>query len=340
MINIILIIIAVNQSDFRDVDIFYRTQKEIRESNCLNFFDLLLKKDVIKNCILKTKKNSFFNFFLNKTLNDLETFEKMNDNEKKILFQKLNEMAQSDHEMLSKNREERLNFYKNSEETCILIRKIFGEGSYLDIYFSQQKFATLISLKNVDLHDKIISEINRLQKSGWKESPYNDIFYISLILNSINFNKGKEAVKYAEKFKEMRCMILKPDDEKNLAHIAYLMCAFSINENHKNCIDIFKSINKKWLDHENSKMPGSIGRVYASYARSLYYTDKKREAMSYQELALAITAHLTEGRKNELVEEEALFLRTILADLGEWKSLRNLEDRYYLKPLPKNPAEK
>lgn len=165
-------------------------------------------------------------------------------------------------------------------------------------------------------------------------------FFISLILNSINFNRGKESVTYSGTLKEMRSRVLKPNDERCMVHIGYLMYALSENECYQDCIDEFKKINKKWLAFETSERPGSLGRVFSSYAKSLYFTNKKREAMSYQEISLAITLQMAGDRKNEFVKECALFLRTILADLGEWKSLRNLEDRYYLKPLPKDPAEK
>jgi hypothetical protein len=59
-------------------------------------------------------------------------------------------------------------------------------------------------------------------------------------------------------------------------------------------------------------MRGAVCRSYSSYARSLFCTNKKREAMAYQELALALQAQFYSERKNENVEEEALFLQALL----------------------------
>lgn len=175
-INVLLFMLAGQIRDFYDTDNFYSIQKEIREKHFSDFFNLLQKKDDIKKTIDMTGEFKFFNFFLKKTLNDLDTFERLNDHEKINIISMLNKMEQSDIDLLSKTRKERLGIYKNSEETCIFIREKFGEGSYLDLYTSQQKFAPLTSLKNIDVGNKITGEIKRLEKLGWKDSPYNDIF--------------------------------------------------------------------------------------------------------------------------------------------------------------------
>lgn len=331
---------AIRFSDFKENNELYQIQKEIREKRYGEFFDLLSSKDKIKRCIGLANGCQFFQFFLTKVLNDLNKFENLSAADKKDIKLRMNLIQKAEAEAISKKREERIELYKSFEETFVLIKTKFGEGSYLDLCLSQSKFIPIVSFKNINVENAIIGEIKRMENNGWKNSPYNDFFYMALILNSINSNKKSDALKFAKKFEELRKEILRTDDEKNIVHVSYTMRALSINNEHVKCIDDFKKIDKKWLDIEITKYPGALSRVLSSYSRSLYYTNKKRDAMSYQELSLAITAHLTEGRKNELVEEDALFLRTILADLGEWKSLRNLEDRYYLKPLPKNPAEK
>lgn len=287
-----------------------------------------------------TTKDEFFKVFLKKVVTDLETFENLIESDKLEVNLTMTNFKNGQIGLRLKSKNERIDIYNRFIINTLFIQKTFGKGSYLDLKMSQLKMLAIMYLNQYDQGEIIVSEIKRLEEFGWKNSPYLDIFYLLLIENSIHLNKANEALVFARKLEKLRTLSLNPGDERNMVHMSYLMNALSKLGKHEECISLFKKLKEEWLETESEKILSAVARAYSSYAYSLFCTGKKREAMSYQELSLAIMFNLCGDSKDEFVVEEANKLRTILADLGEWKSLRNLEERYFLKPLPKNQPGK
>ena len=205
---------------------------------------------------------------------------------------------------------------------------------------TQVLLSRIVLSSDFNFNEIALKDIGRLERNGWKWSPYLDMLNVMLAAKALKTQQYDKAIRYAEDANKSRSIILKKDDERIIIPVSYLMAALVKTKKYNECINKFKEIDKKWLESESPKVVGSVDRVYSAYAQALFATGKKREAMSYQELSLALIAGIFDNKYHEDITEEANLLRTMLADQGEWKSLRNLEERYKLKPLPKNPAEK
>ena len=106
------------------------------------------------------------------------------------------------------------------------------------------------------------------------------------------------------------------------------------------CLDLFKSAPKNWLSSDELPLQGPRCRVYEAVANSYWKTGKKQTALAYQEMAATIALTYFSDTENFIVKEQANILRDMYIKIGDWRSLRNMEERFKLKPIPKNQEEK
>jgi hypothetical protein len=104
-------------------------------------------------------------------------------------------------------------------------------------------------------------------------------------------------------------------------------------------IFIFNKIPFKFTDELNSSFSKQQFRIFSGMSDVWEYKENNAKSLAYQELAL-VSISATKDVSDSDVIDEAKKLRDKNEKAGEWKSLRNLEDRYKLKPLPRNPTEK
>ena len=100
--------------------------------------------------------------------------------------------------------------------------------------------------------------------------------------------------------------------------------------------DIIKPFVLESLDRDSL---GPQFRIYSSMATVYARQNKLTHAIAMQEMAVAALGEMFRKDKTQ-AKEQAQILRDLLAKNREFTSMRNLEERFKLQPLPLQNGEK
>ena len=234
-------------------------------------------------------------------------------------------------------------FFNESKiiESYNKIISIIGRETFSDIILTsiilEEK---ILRMPNNDFDEEITREINRFENSKWKDSPFLYILYYKRCLNSKFKKKYRLLICDSKILKSKYELIFGENDLAYFSQLSFLITGLSGESRHIECLDLFKTAPKNWLNSEDVPLQGPRCRIYEAVANSYWKTGKKQTALAYQEMAATIALSRFSDTEYFIVKEQANILRDMYFQMGDWKSLRNLEVRFKLKPLPQNPAEK
>jgi len=323
-------------------------------------FDDDLNAQQLQEKLLTSKGDPRLLFELRKSLTDFMINSKL-DNNKRFLFGKALSEINNNNLNIKKNiniLDREFNIINNlldikigdnsaafkEEEIDASYNKIIsilGRETFSDILLTSKilEFKTL-RIQKKDFEAEITREINRFEKSNWKDSPFLYKLYYDRCLNSKFKNKYSLLIKDSKILKSKYDLIFGESDDTYFVYVSFLISGLSGEGRHLECLELFKSAPKNMLDSDNISMQGPRCRIYEAVANSYWKTGKKQTALAYQEMAATIALSRFSNTENFIAKEQANILREMYAQMGDWKSLRNMEDRFKLKPLPQNSAEK
>lgn len=127
--------------------------------------------------------------------------------------------------------------------------------------------------------------------------------------------------------------------EVHLSPYSFLVFLYAKKGQFNKAFEIFKKIPEKFTDEFHEELAMRQYRIFSGMADVWENKGNPKNSIIYQELALLAISASYDVSDSEVIDE-AKKLRDKYEKAGEWKSLRNLEERHKLKPFPKNPAEK
>ncbi len=306
------------------------------------FVDIAKKETDINNLIgsFVSDKDGFRYRFLEIVKKDIEVLKKNKINGNNLLFENIELFSSpggvSRTNPISKDRLEKL---RSAHKVII---STFGAASYFD-FVATCKILVLkiVSFPGQDFSDEIDADIYRFEKLTFKNSPMLTQLYIAKCGNYRNLKNYSAMYDAAKKAKKMCAEICKDMlDPIHLGASSYEIQALCGLKNHSAVIDLFKKIPQSLLDVSERKYLSGISNIYSSVSVSYMHFDKIDLSIACQEMALSKMYEFCLNRDAPEVFEQAEKLRDILVKKGELGSMRIIEERYKLKPLPKQIGEK
>lgn len=216
-----------------------------------------------------------------------------------------------------------------------------GKGFELLIYFC--------SVKRMDLGNSISSKILKEEELIKEFSKYKKLFgENSLFLTDIKLVLIEKMI-FNGKFKEIINdypatvgLIEKyvgSDSRRMFCLKTYIMKSYIEISDFKKAQETLDGFKNKDVEAKCKGMYIPLSLYYSTASLLSERNNKLLNAVAFQELALANLVQFR-GKESPEVKTEAIRLRDLMANRNEWTQLRNLEERYGLKPLPIQPGEK
>lgn len=288
---------------------------------------------------MENNENKYHKNLLFQIESDIEKFKKMSYNDK-LKFQSIIDYLKKIKSIeLGKGKQSDLYFAEDSSE---FVKRFFGKESYTDLIVTIEIAVFKVAhFEELDWERMIESELERFQNSSWKSSPEISSFYIVKCANLRQMKKFKDLYKASQELNLLRLKITKnPESTVFIGPAAYEFEALRGLKRHNEVLERFKKIPDKLLETESRHYLEGISMIYSCVATSYFENKKFDLACIYQEMALAKAYSCYENRNNPSFLREAVKLQSYFTKTGNFKQLHDLEERYNLKPLPKNPAEK
>lgn len=320
-----------------DFDLYVRLVDQILLSKTTE--SLFQKKEIVKAYLKRKResnKNDFTKDVLKLILKDIEKLEEANLNTREEIFKITRKMSTLEPSITN------FELLPKSDLMSNYIKKMgvfFGSKSYY-VYISKFYYIQCkIIRREFDGTEKLLQNYS------------DDYTYIfgdkniettrPLALYILYYAAKKDWKKYIDYSKLVyEYQIKNTDDEETiLSPSSHLLFAYAKNKQFENAIIIFNKIPLKFTDDLNRDFSKQQFRIFSGMSDVWEYKENFAKSLAYQELAL-IAISATKDISDSEVIDEAKKLRDKYEKAGEWKSLRNLEERHKLKPLPKNPAEK
>lgn len=218
----------------------------------------------------------------------------------------------------------------------------FGDLSYVDLNMT----VFLITLKQMNDKTKTFTkeldeEVQRFQNSIWKNSFFLDQLILSQVEN--HMRQGEYQLSYTLSLKSLKMreqLCENQEDPFMLSPMAYKFKSLVGLKEYGRIIQDFKNIPLSLIELNDRGYQFIISEICSSVAKAYFETNKVDLCVVYQELAVSKIYSIAFDRKHPFVKKEAIILQTYLAKKGDWAAVRTLEERYELKPLPKDAKEK
>lgn len=230
-------------------------------------------------------------------------------------------------------------FFEPIEKKIEMLESLLGKNSFYVIYYKMSllvyKSATgkdLISYKEIDQAKEQI-----IEKFG-KNSPITAEAYIACCIHndrSKNWRALKKNAKNALEIKTNNGI----DGYGLTSSVSYLVKSSIMLGQYKEAIKYREIINASVLESINIGTIKSQLRIYSSLATAYSNLGKIIDAIAMQEMAVAAACEIFNSGSPQ-AKEQALVLRDLLAKNREFISMRNLENRFKLQPLPLQNGEK
>ena len=290
------------------------------------------------NYLVKLKKNNKTQDerLVDAVICDLELISKAQPETQREIFGLINDIFTGTMKE-AKNLEN--DFYKQIEKKIEILGSILGKDSFYVTYYKIRLLAyRSATAKDVFSYKEINQDKEKITKKFGKNSIITGEAYVACCVHNDRNKNWNELKANAENSLEIKISI-GIDGYGLTSPVSYLIKSSVILGQYKEAIkyrDILKPFVLESLDID-SIMPQL--RIYSSLATAYAKLDKITDAIAMQEMAVAAACELFQSNSPQ-AKEQALILRDLLAKNKEFTSMRNLEDRFKLQPLPLQNGEK
>lgn len=309
-------------------------------SDCLYDIDSINNDESLSRSINKLKQIKTGSLSRNnvKTIDyliaELLSFKNLDNNSKQIRYKKIGSRFNKFELLNSRRRDgvpEEINFGELDKELKDLV-DVLGSDSYWVYNF---RVNIIISKIKRNILEGILIEINFLENFLEKKGIKNGLLGpATLCLYCLFYEKTGDWEK-CEKY-ALEAAKTYPDgfNEKFLVTpVSFLMKSSLMQKKYDKFEDYKKLISYDYISNFNTSMSTPFFRINESLARYYLKNGKLISAISHQEIALAIQSGVF-SKDSEQVKTVAVELRNMLKQNNEIQTMRNLEERYNLKPLP------
>jgi len=286
--------------------------------------------------MIKNKNSNTDPVLIEFILNDLNIISRLKSGEREVIFKIINNI------FVETNKEAKnldLNEYLQIESKIKKIEGVFGENSFYAAIFNL-RFLIYKSVtgKNMNYYKEIEKISIDYEKKFGTLSILTSEAYTGICIVSEKNNDWGFLKKNADKLLEINKK-LEFEGYDIIMPVSFLIKSNVMmgddNEAIKNK-DIIKPFVLESLDRDSL---GPQFRIYSSMATVYARQNKLTNAIAMQEMAVAALGEMFRKDKTQ-AKEQAQILRDLLAKNKEFTSMRNLEDRFKLQPLPLQNGEK
>ncbi len=128
-------------------------------------------------------------------------------------------------------------------------------------------------------------------------------------------------------------------DIARISSSSFYLLSLSKNKKYDEALKLFEKIPRAFTEGYKRGIERQQFRIFSGMADVWRSKNKLVTAIAFQELAVVALTDVYD-KTNAKVQDEAYKLRNLLVENKEWSTIRNLEIRYNLKPLPKNEMGK
>ncbi len=231
------------------------------------------------------------------------------------------------------------NFYRPIEKKIELLESTLGKESFYVIYYKMRMLAyKCATAKDLFSYEEVYNAKEKIVEKFGKNSIFSAELYIACCVHNDRSKNWSELKTNSKKSLEIK--IENGIDGYGLrSPVSYLIKSSVMLGQYKESVkyrDILKPFVLESLDIDTI-MPQL--RIFSSLATAYAKLDKLTNAIAMQEMAVA-AACVQFNSDSPLAKEQAQVLRDLLAKNKEFTSMRNLEDRFKLQPLPLQKGEK
>lgn len=285
-------------------------------------------------------QDNFMVHFLNLVKKDIDILKKISQPEREVSLGMLKRFA-LDKKYNRKNPIGQLELKEivSCRSSCV---KLFGECSYVDLVATIEiLLLKTASFPEQNFASEIASEINRFESSTWKGSPILSSLYLVQCSNSRNTKNYDAMYSSSVKAKEMRDMISGNKlDGMHLGPISYQFQALLGMKRYDSVVRLYKTVPSELLETTDRRYLASVAQIISAIASSYLETGNLDSACIYQELALSKVYQGFLERDHPAVTDQATKLQEFLAKKRDFITMRAIEERFNLAPMPKVAGEK
>lgn len=331
--NILILAVFLTASqkntDLIVVNNIYNESILIKNKNEVDSLIEILKK-------IKNKNSNVDPVLIDFILNDLSIISRLRPGDREIIFKLINNIfAETNKE--AKNLD--LNEFLQIESKIKKLYDAFGEKSfYVALFNLRFLIYKSVTGKNINYYKEIEMITLDYEKKFGTLSILTSEAYTGICIVSEKNNDWRVLKKNADKLLEINKK-LELEGYDIIMAVSFLIKSNVMMGNDNEAIknkDIIKPFVLESLDRDSL---GPQFRIYSSMATVYARQNKLTHAIAMQEMAVAALGEMFRKDKTQ-AKEQAQILRDLLAKNREFTSMRNLEERFKLQPLPLQNGEK
>ncbi len=271
-----------------------------------------------------------------KLISDLELISKANKEVQNEILRLIHEIlveANKDDENLKDS------FFKEINDKVKRLESFFGQDSFYIILLKIKimSFKSTASIDGISYKEFEIVKTSCIKNFGL-ESVLTSELYVVLCMTNNRIKKWSELKKNSEISLDVKTK-LGIDGHRIIKTVSYLIKSDVMLGNYSGAIKNKDRLESYLLEETDDFYLRPQLRIFSSLATAYAKLDKLTNAISMQEMAVAAACELFNSDSPQ-AKEQAQVLRDLLAKNREFTSLRNLEDRFKLQPLPLQKGEK
>jgi len=232
-----------------------------------------------------------------------------------------------------------LNEHLQTEIRIKKLEEIFGRDSFYVAYFNMRFLIyKIIASKNKNFYKEIEGMALDYENKFGLVSILTSETYSGICIAAEKYKYWSALNKNAEKLLEIQTR-QGLDGYEIIMPVSFLVKSSVMLGNNfdvKRYNDIINIFVLEPLDSDNLRPQL---RIFSSMATVYVRQNKLTNAIAMQEMAIAAACEIFNSDSPQ-AKEQALILRELLAKNKEFTSMRNLEDRFKLTPLPQQKGEK